>query len=91
MWLIDVKGMDVAQPIWLSGCPIKGHFRVKNAFLAGFTSENENVHSFQSSLTSLYHPIGQATKCLTNHHISTPWKWVTQDSPFSSGTKTSNP
>ena len=24
MWLIDVKGMDLAQPIWLSGCPIHG-------------------------------------------------------------------
>ena len=23
MWLIDGKGMDVAKPIWLSGCPKK--------------------------------------------------------------------
>ena len=31
------KGIDVAQPIWLSGCPEKGHFSAKNttnAFLA---------------------------------------------------------
>ena len=29
--------MDAAQPIWLSGCPTKGHFSAnitKNAFLA---------------------------------------------------------
>ena len=28
---IDAKGMDVAQPIWLSGCPTKGNFSAKNA------------------------------------------------------------
>ena len=22
MWLIDVKGMDVSQPMWLSGCRV---------------------------------------------------------------------
>jgi hypothetical protein len=27
---IDAKGMDVAKPIWLSGCPGKGHFNSKN-------------------------------------------------------------
>ena len=31
MWLIEAKGMDVSQPLWLSGCPIKGHFRAKRA------------------------------------------------------------
>ena len=25
--LIDAKNIDVAQPIWLSGCPMKVHFR----------------------------------------------------------------
>ena len=29
--------MDVPQPIWLSGWPMKGHFRAKNAFLAFLT------------------------------------------------------
>ena len=32
--LIDAMDMEVFQPIWLSGCPIKGNFRAKNAFLA---------------------------------------------------------
>ena len=27
--LIDAKDIDVAQPIWLSGCPMKVHFRAK--------------------------------------------------------------
>ena len=31
-----MKGMGVAQPIWLSGCPEKGHFSAKNAFLMIF-------------------------------------------------------
>ena len=30
MWGIDAKGMGVSQSIWLSKCPIKGHFRAKN-------------------------------------------------------------
>ena len=37
MWRIDVKGRDVAQPIWLSGCFEKTHFIAKNyksAFLS---------------------------------------------------------
>ena len=25
------KGMDLAQPIWVSGCPKKGHFSAKNS------------------------------------------------------------
>ena len=29
---IDVKGRELSKPIWLLGCPIKGHFRFKNAF-----------------------------------------------------------
>ena len=29
MGIIDSKGMNVSQPIWFSGCPIKGHFRSK--------------------------------------------------------------
>ena len=36
MWWIDVKGRDVAQPIWLPGCFEKAHFiakKAKNAFL----------------------------------------------------------
>ena len=33
MWLIDGKGKDVPQPIWLSGCPIKFHFRGKMPWL----------------------------------------------------------
>ena len=28
----DAKGKDDPQPIWLSECPIKGHFRAKNAW-----------------------------------------------------------
>ena len=32
--IVNAKAMDVAQPIWLSGCPKKGHFRAKKAFLA---------------------------------------------------------
>ena len=31
MWLIDIKDKDVAQPVWLSGCPLKGDFRAKKA------------------------------------------------------------
>ena len=27
---IEAKGMDGAQPIWLSGCPEKGNFIAKN-------------------------------------------------------------
>ena len=30
--IIDAKDMDVSQPIWLSGCPIKGHLRAKNEY-----------------------------------------------------------
>ena len=30
--LIDMKDREVAQPIWLSGCPIKDHFRAKSTF-----------------------------------------------------------
>ena len=30
---IDVKGVDVAQPLWLSSRPVEGHFSAKNAFL----------------------------------------------------------
>ena len=33
--LIDAKGMDESQ-IRLSGCPIKGHLRVKNAYVVPF-------------------------------------------------------
>ena len=28
--LIDAKGINVTQPIWLSGCPTKYHFSAKN-------------------------------------------------------------
>ena len=28
---IDAKGIDEAQPIWLSGCPEKGLFIAKNS------------------------------------------------------------
>ena len=28
--LIDAKGIDMAQPIWLSGCTTKYHFSAKN-------------------------------------------------------------
>ena len=33
MWFINVKGMDVSQPLWLSmsGCPIKGCFQIFKA------------------------------------------------------------
>jgi hypothetical protein len=31
--LIDAKGINVAQPIWLSSCPTKGVKQAKNAFL----------------------------------------------------------
>ena len=30
----DAKGMNVTQPIWLPGCPEKGHFSDKNAFIS---------------------------------------------------------
>jgi hypothetical protein len=33
LWLIYIKDKDVAQPVWLSDCPIKGHFRAKKANL----------------------------------------------------------
>ena len=32
---IDSKGMDVAQPLWLSGCPEKGRFSAKMHFFSG--------------------------------------------------------
>ena len=30
----DAKGINVTQPIWLPGCPEKGHFSDKNAFIS---------------------------------------------------------
>ena len=40
---IDVFGINVAQQIKLSGCPTKGHFRAKNAFLPLYSKSN-NIH-----------------------------------------------
>ena len=31
MGLIDIKDKDVAQPVWLLGCSVKGDFRAKKA------------------------------------------------------------
>ena len=39
----DGKGMDVAQPIRLSGCPTKGNFSANNAFLVVFWLFKKNV------------------------------------------------
>ena len=30
MWWIDMKGMELAQHITLSGCPTKGNFSAKS-------------------------------------------------------------
>ena len=49
MWQIDAKDMDVAQPVWLSGCPIKGHFRAKNAFLMFSSAIQYTYQSGQKS------------------------------------------
>ena len=48
--------MDVAQPIWLSGCPAKGHFHAKsdeNGFSDGHKQElvsdifcNQGMYAF---------------------------------------------
>ena len=32
--LIELKGMKLSPPIWLSSCTKKGHFRAQNIFLA---------------------------------------------------------
>ena len=39
----DVKEMDVAQPIWLSGCPKKCQFIAKNAPFLNFQKSGSNI------------------------------------------------
>ena len=46
---IEVKGIDVAQPIWLSGCPVKCHFNVKNTKM----HLQQLNDLFQDSLTTI--------------------------------------
>ena len=52
--IIDAKDMDVSQPIWLSGCPIKGQFKVRNRILTiGWFEKACFINSFLTcNLTS---------------------------------------
>jgi hypothetical protein len=44
IWLIDVKSIDVAHLIWLSGCPKISPFRAKNALKLEFLKKLFHPH-----------------------------------------------
>ena len=51
---IDSKGMDVAQPLWLSGCPTKAHFSAKDAFLVSLALKLPFHDGFCSRVGDIY-------------------------------------
>ena len=65
--------MEVAKPRWLSGCPEKGHFSAKNAFLVDFSGfEKMTVFestNFQFQISKLF-LFSSPLKSITNYGVA---------------------
>ena len=54
---IDSKGMDVAQPLWLSGCPEKGHGGAKMTIFKSTNSLFSFIFSIMGVRINLLHSV----------------------------------
>ena len=69
--LIDVKDIDVAQPIWSWGCPPKNTKNTKNAFFACFGAYVWQPHDPIGWATPMPFASTNSTNPRTN-----PWNWI---------------
>ena len=68
--------MDVAQPIWLSGCPTKCHFSDKTLFQSGFQklmASNYVIQIFTFSGDPVSEPISAISSDLSTATAAAGW------------------